>query len=1088
MSRFEGLARFLTRRARLVVAAWFLLVAVLAVQGRGLEEELTVRPIFVDGTQSKRAHDIAKREFGSELALTVMLRGPEAAVNRQGRLLAERLDRGPRFLVLSPWSPDADAAELRPRPGVVGLVVRAEGIEEDEATAMLPPVERQIEATVKAPVRTSLAGLSVFFDSMREASESASGSGELIALPVLLLVLLFVFRSVLAALMPLLVGGAVVAAGRGVLSFLAGPVEMDLFALGVVGMLGLALGVDYSLLTISRFREERKKDGDAVAIAVTIAATARAVIPAACGLLIAMGAAVLVYPNVTTHSIAIAVSVVTVLSALSALCVIPALLVLLGDNLDRWSLRERRPSEVAPLRWSRRLVARPGAVISIAVLLLSFSGWAFTLDSGLASVAFLPREDPGRVQQEAVERELGPGWTAPMEVLVNGGDAPVTSPRRLRALARFERRVERDPGIEAVAGFAAIERRIRPLGEIEGRLADQERGLERLDTGISRLHEGAVLNTGGLLAAAEGARAIHFGLGATNEGAGLLADGLDRASAGSARLSDGLGRASDGSGELAQGTAKASKGASRLAEGLEKAREGTGEVKGSTRLLENAMRAGEERLSELYGPVRSSAERLTAAWGALQRMTVGREDPEYAAAARAVAEASRYLTGKDAQTGEPADAASGGVERRIERAEGQFEVGLYLTEQLDASGRKATEGIRKLADGSARLDLGLRRLRDGSQRLAEGIGALSRGGEVLSPAMGRIGEGAEQLAGGLGQLESGSGQLADGLGGGGQKSKLLSGGLRRIARALERQGAPGGNGLGVDALRAQSPNLFRAGYFNLAALAGSSPERRQQLDALLSLDSGGRFGRMLVIPRDEPTTAGAEAAKTRLEGDASALAARSNAEVVVGGVTPGLIDANAELRDRAVWLRIALSLVSFLILVPVVRSLTIPILAALLNLVTVSACFGILSLLFNDSLLGGPGYVDAIVLHATMIVMFGLAIDYEVFVFSRMREEYVRTGSPDLALRNGLDRTAHVITSAAVIMITVFLAFSVSELVTLRNFGVAQALGVFVDAFLIRLVIIPAVMARLGEWSWWMPAWLDRLLPGGTTPPRPAPS
>jgi putative drug exporter of the RND superfamily len=119
------------------------------------------------------------------------------------------------------------------------------------------------------------------------------------------------------------------------------------------------------------------------------------------------------------------------------------------------------------------------------------------------------------------------------------------------------------------------------------------------------------------------------------------------------------------------------------------------------------------------------------------------------------------------------------------------------------------------------------------------------------------------------------------------------------------------------------------------------------------------------------------------------------------------------------------------------------------------------------------------VLHAAMIVMFGLAIDYEVFVFSRMREEYVRTGSPSVALQNGLDRTAHVITGAAVIMITVFLAFSVSELITLRNFGIAQALGVFIDAFLIRLIVIPALMARLGRWSWWMPAWLDRLLPGG---------
>jgi putative drug exporter of the RND superfamily len=1082
------LAGFLTRRAKLVIAAWLLVVAALAMQGRDLERDLTVRTFYVEGTQSKRAHDIAEREFGSELALVVMLRGPEAAVEGQARRLAKRLDRGRRFLVLSPWSSGAAAKRLRPRPGVVGLVVRAEGIGED-ATAMLPPVERQIDAIVDPPVQASVAGLPALFDSLRTTSEDATATGEMIAIPALLMILLFVFRSVLAALMPLLIGGAVVAAGRGVLSLLTASVEMDLFALGVVGMLGLALGVDYSLLTVSRFREERRKGGDPTAVAeATIAATARAVVPAGCGLLIAMLAAMLVYPSLATRSIAIAVSVVTVLSMLSALCVVPALLALLGDNLDRWSLRERRTTEVAALRWSRRLVARPGAVMSIVVVLLFFSGWAFALDSGLASVGFLPRDEPGRVQQEAVERELGPGWTAPIEVIVNSRGGPVTSPQRLRALADFHRRIERDPGVESVTGFATIEKRIRPLGAVEDQLADQQRGLERLETGISRLHEGAVLNTDGLLVAAEGARAVHFGLGATDEGAGLLAEGLDRASAGSTQLSDGLGRASDGSGELAQGTAKASKGAGRLAEGLEQAREGTGEINGSTRLLENAMRSGEERLAELREPLRAGEGQLDLAWQALQRMTVGREDPEYAAALQAVAEAHRSFTGDDAQTGERADPAFGGVGAGVERAEGQFEVGQYLAGQFDAGGRKAANGIGKLAKGSARLDRGLRRLRDGSRRLARGIGELADGGETLSPAVMRIGDGAAQLADGLGQLESGAGQLAGGLAGGGQKSKLLGGGLRRIATALENQQAQGGDGLRVDQLQTQSPSLFRSGYFSLAVLAGSPPGRREQLNTLLSLDSGGGYGRMLVIPRDEPRTPAAEKTKDRLEEEAVDLAARSNAEVVVGGAAPALIDADDELRDRAIWLRLALSLVSFLILVPVVRSLTIPILAALLNLLTVSACFGVLSLLFDGSLLGGPGYVDAIVLHAAMIVMFGLAIDYEVFVFSRMREEYVRTGSPDIALRAGLDRTAHVITGAAVIMITVFLAFSASELVTLRNFGVAQALGVFIDAFLIRLVVIPAVMARLGKWSWWMPARLDRLLPGGTTAPRPAPS
>jgi RND superfamily putative drug exporter len=942
-------------------------------------------------------------------------------------------------------------------------------------------VERQIDATVEAPVRTSIAGLPAIFDSTRSASEDATKSAELIALPVLLLVLLFVFRSVFAALMPLVLGGAVVAAGSGIVSLLTGIVEMDLFAMAVVGMLGLALGVDYSLLTVSRFREERRNGGDPIATAqTTTAATARAVVPAAAAMLVAMVAAMLVFPSIVTRSIAISGSVVTVLSALSALYVAPALLVVVGDNLDRWSLRARVAEEIAPLRWSRRLVARPGVVMSIVVVLVSLSAWAFRLDSGLANVAFLPRDDSGRVQQEEVERELGPGWSAPMEVVVNGRDRPITSPRRLRELARFQRRVERDPGVDMVTGFAAIERRMEPLGDLELSLVSGERDLARLDRGVSRLYEGAVLNTDGLLAAAEGARAIHFGVGATHEGAGRLAEGLDRASAGSVQLSEGLGRTSDGGDRLAQGTEQASRGADRLAEGLEQARDGTGEVGGSARLLENAMRSGEERLAELREPVRATDEQLGAAWAALQRMSVGRGDPEYAAALQAVAAAKRSLSGTDPATGEEAD-SFGDVEHGVERANGQFEVGLYLAGKLDDDGRKAAAGIKKLAKGSARLDRALRRLQKGSAGLAEGIERLAHGGEALSPAVARIGDGAQALTQGLGALESGSGELAAGLAGGGQESIRLSGGLRRIGTSLERQAGDEG-GLGVVALRTQSPNLFRAGYFNLATLAGASPEQREQLGMLLALDSGGSYGRMLVIPRGGSGTVVAKAAQSRVEEDAVRLAARSDAEVVVGGVGPALEDANEGLRDGAVWLRLILSLISFLILVPVVRSLTIPLMAAVLNLIAVSACFGALALLFNNSFLGGPGYVDGIILQTAMIMLFGLAIDYEVFFFSRMREEYVRTGSPEIALRGGLDRTAHVITGAAVIMMAVFISFSVVEMTTMRNFGVALTLGVFIDAFLIRLVVIPAVMGRLGKWSWWMPAWLDRLLPGGSPP------
>lgn len=1067
-SLLEWVAGLMAKRSRLIIAIWIVAVAALAIEGRNLDRELTIHPPLIEGTASKRAHEISQQEFGGDNAMVVMLRGPQAEVESQGRDLARRLEAMPRTLTISPWVRGGKIDGLSPSPGVAAIVIRFESEEEEGVTGLLPPVRRLVDERVSSPVRASLAGLPVVIDSLRNTGSEATKIGELIAVPVLLIVLLLVFRSVLAALMPLIVGGAVVAATRGILSLLLSFTQIDLFALAVVGMMGLALGVDYSLLVISRYREELEDREIDEAVRRTVTATASSILPAGGGLILAMFMSSLVLPGGIVRSIAIAVGMATVLSMVSAIVVVPALLTVLGKNLDRWSLPRRRRSGPAPLGWLRGLAGNRGAVASILIGLVLLSAWAFSLDTGAASIRFLPPGDPGRQEQEEVEDALGPGWIAPMEVVVNGRGQPVTSARRLRALAAFQRHVERDPGVETMAGFAQIDAGARKVGGIEGELARQEHGLKRLGSGISRIRAGTVLNSRGLSKAAAGSNELASGLGAANGGAGVLADALRKTSTGSNRLSSGLDRADEGSGKLAQGTTKASTGAGRLADALERAHEKTAEAAGSTRLLRNAMRSGDDRLSEVRAPLQSTEERLAAAWQSLQRMTTGRSDPEYAVLQSALEAASLQLTGKDIRTGEQASAAYAGVGNGVDRAEGQFGVGLYLASRMDKNNRKASKGLKQLADASARLDDGLQRLATGSQQVSEGVGALAQGGAKLSPALQQLGQGAGRLAGGLGLLETGAGQLAGGLGTGAEKSKLLTSALGRIEDGLE---GPGAEGSGLSQLQRRSPGLFKSAYFILASLDGSPPAQRTQLVSLLNLDRGGMDARMLVIPRGETNSAQTRATKDRLEADAAELARKTGTEVVVGGVSPGEIDINDAIRGRAPLMRIVLSLVSLLILIPVLRSLTVPLLAALINLLTVSASFGILSLLFDGSFLGGPGFVDASVIVGTMMVMFGLAIDYEVFVFARIREEYLRTGSTDTAVKNGLDRTAHVVTGAAIIMISVFLAFSVSELMSIRNFGVAQAVAVFIDAFLVRLIVVPAMMSWLGKWCWWMPRW-----------------
>ena len=1071
------MSAFVTRRPRLALGSWLLVFLVLAFLGRDLPDRLEAHPLYISGTEAKQAHEITLRQFGSDESMVVALRGPRAEVARQGRRLVARLDELPRTVVVSPWSTGTTIGGLHPSPGVAGIVVRV-GHRSDQVLAeMLELVEGRVNKTVRPPVDASIAGLPEVFSSYAHASTHASNTGELIAIPVLLLILLLVFRSVVAALIPVVAGGFVVGATQGVMRLLLGVVEIDAFALGAAGMMGLALGVDYSLLVVSRFREERENAELPVAVRATVARTARSVVPAASGLLLAMGIAAAVLPGAVVSSSALAIMIATVLSAVSALFAAPAAIMLLGSNLDRWSLPRRRSARGFAALASTRLARRGGVAVALVAVLLVLGALSSTLDTGVATPGLLPPGEHGRVEEERVEHALGPGWVAPIEVVMSGQGEPMTSPGRMRSLIAFQKKVGRDEGVQSVAGFGAIQRGLKPLSGFESQLVEQQRGSTRLDTGIARTSGGAMRSSSGMRRAAAGASRLGRSVEAASDGAGLLVEGAEGAHTGSSRMSAALAHASDGTGQLVEGSSSASSGAGRLADELEKGEKEVGETRGNVHATENAMRTGSAELAEAQAPLGPAEGRLELAWQELQQMTVGSADPQYANVKQTVREARELLSGTQVESGEPTGATAVGV--GIARAQRQFELGLYLAEQIESNNEKAGEGTEKLAKQARRLDRGIESLSHGTSRIASAVDSLSAEGRKLSPALQRLQDGTESLAHGLGHLTSGADALAGGLGGGAVASQRLVDALRRLETGLSSRPDEG-----LRRLRAGSPKLFDSGYFYLAGLDGSASERRNLANFMIDVDQGGHTARMMVIPRYPITMPQGRETLERVRADAREFSGATGTAAVVGGLSASQLTIDGALRERTEIARVLMMLVTLVVLIAVLRSLIVPIVAAFLNLLTVFASLGVIALLFNHSLLGGPGYVDAAVVPATMMVIFGLAMDYEVFIFARMREEYLRTGSPIEAVDNGIARTAPVVTGAAVVMIAVFLCFSLSDFVTLRNFGIGQATAVFIDAFIVRLVVVPALMKRLGRWSWWMPTWLDRLLPGGASGPE----
>ncbi|MCA9826413.1 MAG: MMPL family transporter, partial [Dehalococcoidia bacterium] len=125
----------------------------------------------------------------------------------------------------------------------------------------------------------------------------------------------------------------------------------------------------------------------------------------------------------------------------------------------------------------------------------------------------------------------------------------------------------------------------------------------------------------------------------------------------------------------------------------------------------------------------------------------------------------------------------------------------------------------------------------------------------------------------------------------------------------------------------------------------------------------------------------------------------------------------------------------------------------------------------------GTGPIESFLPMMLFAVLFGLSMDYEVFLVSRIREEYLETGDNARAVARGLAATASVITAAASVMIVVFLSFVMNDQRVVKEFGLGLAVAVFVDASIVRLLLVPATMELMGHWNWWMPRWLDRLLP-----------
>jgi RND superfamily putative drug exporter len=1078
----------LLRHPRGVLAVAAVLLVTLGLIGTGVTSRLDPTTLEVPGTESQRGTELLRDHFGNSAPFVILLRGPAAAIDRQGPELVRALRRDPKVTTLSPWD-TGSVQRLRPNPRRALIFADFHVDTKTAVNETVPHVNRTLERVIHAPVRANQTGYATLSRALQDANLKASERSELIALPFLLLILLLVFRSPVAAAIPLAFGLITAIASRGILYFFTSWFSIDAFALTVCSMMGLALGVDYALLMVSRFREELAGGAEPIEAArQTRRHAGRTVAFAGSTLLLSMIVSLFIVPGSLLASFAGTVCMVVILSVSAATIVGPAILTLVGTNLDRWRIG------AAPKGGRSRLMLmvsgalrKPAvAAVLIGAVLLALAAPALGLKTGPPSPEQLANDNTAREEAELIDDAIGPGWDAPFQVIAVSNEGPITEAKSFAAIEHFQKRLAATPGVQAVIGPGKAVKRVERLQQLGNTVLS------------SRGNYGPVKRLGklgrSLVVAAGGVGQLREGIKEASDGAGLLALGSDRAGKGALLIAKGLSRATSGSGRAINALERFATGTRKLAEAQQTGAIGALQIKGAvnsivfnlrrnaeprSRKLQKSLNAdANKKLPELIAPAKAAEEQLREALARLQAMTVGKSDPEYTATLEAVRRASAAVSGTDPVTSAPYAENYAGLpaeltaldERLIEDHEEAKEVTLWVVSQANE--------LAKVGRGAAKLTEGLEKLTRGGNKLAAGAARLAREAKRLGDGLSQLAGGAAALVGGIDRLGGGAEALAEGLLTGAEESAPLETGLQRASvqvlsgkRRINRQ---------ATRVARSTPGLFNSGFFVLSALDGTPPTTRHAIGESIDLRNGGQAATMLVVSDYSFNTPGSIRLNKKLNSDAAELAEEADLTTGVSGSAAQLNDYSHVTRERIPWIVVAITIATFLVLMVVLRALLLAAIAVMLNLLTVGVAFGVLTLLFNvppDWPLGGHNYVDAV--GATLIfgLVFGLSIDYAVFLLSRMREHYDAHGDNAAAVRFGLERTAGVITGAAAIMMAVFIAFAGAPIATVSQLGIGLTVAVILDATVVRIVLLPALMLLLGDRVWWLPKPLERAIP-----------
>ncbi|WP_026911108.1 MMPL family transporter [Patulibacter minatonensis] len=1064
----RSLSAFSLGRPRVALLLFLVATIALAAFG-GSRQHVQPASLKVDGTESAQAQALIAGRFDESSTVPILLSGPSAAIRSQGHDLADRLAERPGVTLASPWNAPTLRATLRPAPDQLLLLASITGTTK-EVQSRAEQIRTVTTQSVKDGVTAHVTGVPLVTKAITSSSSEAVHRVDLIAIPVLLLVLLLVFRSPLAAAIPVLFGGATILSATGAVQLLSLKMPVDGLGTALASMMGLALAVDYSLLMVSRFREERRRGLDVEAAAAgAVVGTRHTVMTAGASIVLAMVLVAALGPGSPVVSAAVGVGAAAILAVLGASLAMPAALVLTGPWLERAgspagadaaavdgpSSRARRDDPAVGSLWARIgtvAMRRPYPTVTAgcaALALLAIP--ALSLKTSAPDASQLPPSSSARADVDAVTKAAGAGWGSSFELVAVAREGTMTTPARLRALSALQAELAKDPDVRAVLGPGTISARAEKLRRDGRRLLKQQKALaaeipkqsERLSKikgSVGKL-EGGVGGLNGAFDEADTAtKSLDNGSAKLADGVTQLREGVKGAADGVKTLVGRLGGAVGGTDKLATGAGRAQTGSAQIADAVHTLGVKVAQLKPQIQAATGAFVQQRETIKNAASESSNRNENaLTQLAAAQQALTGVRQNAASARVAKALEAAKTQLKGSNVAAN--LNAVAGQLDAQIATADG-------LAKQL------ATVDVHPLAERARALSKGLATLKAGLKDLGANVNDLTGGAGGFQAALSRLDGGAGRLGTGIDKLKAGVAGVAGSVDASRKRSDGLVKGLTGAKNELEGVSAdPSGSTKPGE--QSQTSKAIDSGYFVLAALDG-----RDGAGATgLNVNRGGQAARVVVVPRTSPSDPRTAALYRRLTAKADQFERATASDAAIGGPAAQLIDYEHAADSRFPTIVLVLAIATILLLAALLRSLVVPVIGVALTLLTVAATIGMMGLIFG-------GGLDATTVIAVFAVMFALSIDYQVFILGRIREEFDRRRDHEQAIAAGLSSTAHVVTGAAVSMLAVFLAFATADVPGLRQFGLGLAIAIALDATVVRLVVLPAALKIAGRLAW----------------------